>query len=334
MYSRSHTADQHIIALSRPDNRKFDFTKTPDTHAVRITVPKDSSWKGWDIYWTETFSVQLNCVEGRIHTFSGTGLYDNVDSFFGSGNGQTYEAFEFHLWQREEEWFKGKGSEGSKKLPFFRSGLVKDYQGRPMPEVSRKQDSELSCTEYSDKDLTVDISPGRWAPWREEKRQELFYRHLASTILDAPVYPYLPSTPFPIRLLFSLPSFLFPAALRRRLVAWFLSIQFLVLCSVFDHHPYLGSLPVANAYATLYWYIYLMPLPPRLPEWVCRLHWECIIFVSHFKVWVWSAVGTRLLGMRPAYEEYTPERLKDVLDDEYRDVGDKVADCHDVGAMV
>jgi hypothetical protein len=132
--------------------------------------------------------------------------------------------------------------------------------------------------------------------------------------LNAALYPSLPSTPLPIRLLFKLPRFLFPDLLRNWLIAYFLSIQLLVLFSATDHHPYLGSWPLMNLYALIKFPRFFGPRPPRIPEWVCRCQWTSMIFVSHWKVWIWSAIGTRVLGVQAVYEEYTPGGLKDVLD--------------------
>ena len=40
-----------------------------------------------------------------------------------------------------------------------------------------------------------------------------------------------------------------------------------------------------------------------------------MIVVSHMKVAFWARVGKWVLGMKEVYEEYTPERLGDVLRD-------------------
>jgi len=163
--------------------------------------------------------------------------------------------------------------------------------------------------------LTVAISPSpdHWDQ-KYTRRHELLYRNWASMELDAPLYPSLSTTPLPIRLLFKLPRLLFPAVFRDWLIGYFLSIQLLVLYSAFDHHPYHGSLPFMTAYALWYFPRYWMPFAPRIPEWVCRCQWTSMPFLSHWKVWLWSGVGKKLLGMSEVYEEYTPERLKDCLD--------------------
>src|SRR5215471_19202232 len=101
MPSRNHTANQNTFTFKSPDNRKYDFTDTPNTpHAVRITVPKGSTYGGPKPYWNETYNVLLTCVQGRCHTYSATGLYNSVDSFFSAPASDAYAPFELHYWQR------------------------------------------------------------------------------------------------------------------------------------------------------------------------------------------------------------------------------------------
>ncbi|KAH8883189.1 hypothetical protein GQ53DRAFT_753081 [Thozetella sp. PMI_491] len=57
-----------------------------------------------------------------------------------------------------------------------------------------------------------------------------------------------------------------------------------------------------------------MPFAPQMPPWVGRWQWNAILVTSHIKVEIWSKIGTWFLGMQPTYPEYTPDRLKGVLD--------------------
>jgi len=165
----------------------------------------------------------------------------------------------------------------------------------------------LQIQDAKDNDLVVDISPtSDYWDQRYAAAHELFYRNLISMHLDAAIYPSLPTTPLLIRLIFKLPFILFPKVLRDYLVAYFLSIQLLVLYSAFDYHPYLGSFPVTR------WWTWGI-LPPRPPEWACRWQWNSMIVISHLKIAFWARLGRLLLGMREVYEEYTPERLRDAL---------------------
>jgi hypothetical protein len=310
MTKRTETANETTISLPKPDGRVYDFTKTPEEspHAVQISVPPQSTFKGPISYWNEQYAVLFTCIAGRGHTFWGTGPYSNVDIFFGAGHSEMYERFTLHYWQREEQWQTAKGSNRSR--PQTRA----ENEHEPLLDEDRDLEKGINREEAKDDVLTVAVSPSA-DYWDQHyaRRHELFYRNWASMELDAPLYPYLPTTPLPIRLLFKLPRFLFPEILRNWFIAYFLSFQLLVLFSAFDHHPNLGSWPLMTLYAIAN-PRYLGPWPPRIPEWVCRCQWTSMLFVSHWRVWIWSGVGKRVLGMKSTYEEYTPERLKDALD--------------------
>jgi hypothetical protein len=313
MTKRTLTAIEKTISLPAPDGRVYDFTKTAEEapHTVQISVPPNSSFKGPLPYWNEQFKLLFTCISGRVHTFWGTGPYSNVDNFFGAGSSETYDAFTLHFWQRPEQWQTNKsyshsrpqnhpGDENEHLLGFDRD-LEKgiDQQGLTDPQDI----------------LTVAISPSpNYWDQAHCRRHELLHRNWASMELDAALYPFLPTTPLLIRLLFKLPRFLFPDLLRNWLMTYFLSIQMLVLFSAFDHHPNLGAWPLMSLYALVKFPRYFGPWPPQIPQWVCRCQWASMLFVSHWKVWLWSGIGTRVLGMQAVYEEYTPERLRDALD--------------------
>ncbi|OCK81843.1 hypothetical protein K432DRAFT_403461 [Lepidopterella palustris CBS 459.81] len=223
----------------------------------------------------------------------------NVDEFFGAGRDEEVGRWALHEWGRVDQWqTRKKAAKPVLTIPtaFFTSPTRRTLN----PWVETK------------KNLVIDLSPsldywdGKYAP-----AHELFHRHLASIHLDAPLYPSLPTTPLPIRLLFKLPSFLFPAILRDYLISCFLSIQLLVLYSAFDFHPFLGMFPIAS----WWWLGHPTLFPRRPPEWVQRWQWTSMIVLSHLKVGFWSWVGRWVLGMRVVYEEYTPGRLRDALPD-------------------
>jgi hypothetical protein len=161
--------------------------------------------------------------------------------------------------------------------------------------------------------VDISINPNYWDQiyWR---KYEFFYRNYASMVLDAHLYPQLPSTPFPIRFLFKLPWFLFPRVFRNWLIAFFLSIQFLVLFSTFDFHLHLGQLPITTIYTLLTKGIVFWPGRPA--EWARMWEWNTMIVISHLKVAFWSAIGRRLLGMNETYDEYSPERLTNNVEPE------------------
>lgn len=332
MPSRTRTAYENVVALAAPDHRKFDFTESQDEpYAVRITVPKDTSFQGSEYYWTETYEVFLKCIEGRVHTYSGTGLYRNGDYFFGAGSFQLYKKFVLHHWQRALNWqlddkkgpgvAAGDGEEGESR-PLLGTDLEKgQFDRRPVGKSGTSRDgkttavsSDLGTPNPNDGDLVLDIWPVSESDLvTYATRHELFYRHLASVHLDAPIYPYLPTTPLLIRFLFSLPNFLFPAKIRHYLIRYFLSIQLLALFSAFDYHPELGVFPFTTIYNIIHFYKYSWP-KRQFPEWVCRAQWESMIVISHVKIWIWAGIGRRIFGMAPVYEAYTPERLKHALD--------------------
>jgi hypothetical protein len=197
----------------------------------------------------------------------------------------------------------------SESTPLLQSNSVvdpgKNQVSDPSADVEKSEAPQTQDTKHVD--LVVDISPtSNYWDQKYAAAHELFYRNLIGMHLDAAIYPYLPTTPLPIRLIFKLPSIIFPKSLRDYLIAYFLSIQFLVLCSAFDYHPYLGALPVTSWWT---WRI-ISPMPP---EWACRWQWNTMIVISHLKIVFWAGLGRWLLGMREVYEEYTPERLRDAL---------------------
>ncbi|KAF2106521.1 hypothetical protein BDV96DRAFT_654529 [Lophiotrema nucula] len=336
MPSRISTRDRTTIVLPSPDGRTYDFTKSKDDpHTVQITVPKNSSDKGLPSYWSEEYPVMLHSIQGRCHTFEGEGLYNNVDRFFGGGVTETYYPFTLHYWQREESWQTAYRLTATNE-PTWR-GWFNGVDGRPSArfldqhrhqesmrqECERKgaiitaieEGSERTTSNHED-DLIVELLPASdWHKREYGKRHELLYRQTASMTLDAPLYPSLPSTPLPIRLLFKLPSFLFPQLLREWLIAQFLSIQLLTLYSSrVDFHPYLGSLPYTFLYGLYHMGKYWLPFAPRFPEWICRMQWTSMLLVSHVKVALWSKIGKWVLGMKDVYDEYTPVHLEDALD--------------------
>ncbi|KAE9377362.1 hypothetical protein N431DRAFT_331672 [Stipitochalara longipes BDJ] len=311
MSKRTETANERTISLPSPDGRVYDFTKTPEEapHAVNISVLPKSTFTGPIPYWNERYKVLLTCIAGRVHTFWGTGPYSNVDSFFGAGSSETYDAFTLHYWQRSEQWQTAKGS-----TPSHPHNHAENEQ-EPLLTEDRDIEKGIDHQEATDDVLTVAISPSpNYWDQKHRRRHELFYRNWASMELDAALYPYLSTTPLPIRLLFKLPRLLFPDLLRNWLIAYFLSIQLLVLFSAFDHHPHLGSWPLMTLYALAHATKYFGPGAPQIPQWVCRCQWTSMLFISHWRVWVWSGIGRWVFGMQPTYEEYTPERLKDALD--------------------
>ena len=311
MIKRTETANEKTISLPKPDGRLYDFTSTPDEapHAVKISVPPESSFAGPVPYWNETYKVLLTCIAGTVHCFSGTGPYYNVDTFFSAGNSETYEKFTLHYWQREEQW-------QTAKTPLrYRSQRPSDNEREHLLDEHRDIEKCIDRQVASDDVLTVALSPST-NHWDQDYvgRHELFYRNWASMELDAPLYPYLPTTPLPIRLLFKLPRFLFPEVVRKWFIDYFFSFQTLVLFSAFDHHPYLGAWPLMTLYSLAHFGKYIWMGAPQIPQWVCRCQWTSMLWVSHSRVWLWSLVGKWVLGMQPTYEEYTPERLKHVLD--------------------
>ncbi|KAN0075651.1 hypothetical protein V8E54_006921 [Elaphomyces granulatus] len=324
MPGRTQTANQSIWTLRAPDNRKYDFTDSPNApHVVRITVPKGSTYKGSKLYWNETYGVLLKCVQGQCHTFRGTGPYSNSDDFFGPPFSETYPIFEVHSWQKWPTESKNAATEELSTVTSIATDLecakVEKGQQRTLEgflgEKGDVSSTEITSTSTEGGDLVVELSPST-EPWDQAygPRHELFYRNWASMELDAELYPTLPTTPLPIRLLFKLPWFLFPKALRDQLISWFLSVQLFVIYSAFDHHPDLGSLPIMFIYGLLYFPKYWLPFGPRIPDWVCRWQWTNMIVMSHLKIAFWSRVGRWLLAMNPVYKEYTPERLKHALD--------------------
>lgn len=313
MAKRTSTANEKIVSLPTPDGRVYDFTKTAEEapHAVKISVPPNSAFKGPIPYWNEHYRVLLACIKGRVHTFRGTGLYSNVDSFFGAGSSETYDSFTLHYWQRPEQWQTNKSSAQSS----FQKHVGNEQGPEQDPLLDRDLEKGIGQQGMVDDVLTVAISPSpNYWDQAYRHRHELLHRNWASMELDAVLYPSLPTTPLLIRLLFKLPRVLFPDLLRSWLVSYFLSIQLLVLFSAFDHHPYLGAWPLVSLYAMVKFPRFFGPGAPQYPQWVCRCQWESMVFVSHWKIWIWSGIGTRVLGMKAIYEEYTPERLKDALD--------------------
>jgi hypothetical protein len=316
MPARTRTALDTIVHLPSPDGRVVDFSKSAESpHAVRITVPKGSSHTTSGVHWNEEFKVVLTCVEGRIHSWIGTGPYSNVDRFWGGGDpsNESYAPFEYHYWQREDV------TRSRSRQAALRNQAPKSSDPGYEPDLEKgESDSLLPLSQGDDvldRDLVIEIRPDSnyWAQhWGD--RHEVFYRNHISMERDAGLYPSLPDTPILIRLLFNLPRFLFPAVLRDMLIAWLLSVQLLVLYSArVDHHPDLGSPPIMFLYALFHFPKYWAPFAPQMPQWVSRWQWNTIMVVSHFKVAFWSGFGKRLLGMKATYPEYTPERLKDAL---------------------
>lgn len=146
-------------------------------------------------------------------------------------------------------------------------------------------------------DVIVDINT---YSAEEARRQELFYRNMLSAIFDAPRYPHLIDTPFWVRLLFSL---LLSEATKARLTAWFLRVQLMVFYAEFDFWPYLGCIPLSNFWS---W----RPFDNQAPDWAAIFEWGSMRTISHAKVRVMALFGRWVLGMRPVYAEYTPERLR------------------------
>lgn len=317
MPTRTRTASDSVIRLPNPDGRVVDFSNTAQApHAVRITVPKGSSYTDSGLYWTESFKVVLTCFEGRIHTWLGRGPYSNVDNFWGGGepSSESYRKFEMHSWQREDAYY------ASSRKAASRNQVSKSLGSGHPPDLEKGESEALltssSADDLLDRDLVIEIGPHTdfWdQQWGD--RHELLYRNHISMELDAALYPSLPSTPIAIRLLFKLPRILFPGALRDRLIAWFLQIQLLVLYSArVDYHPDLGGLPIMFLYGLYHFSYYWGPFSAQKPSWICRWEWNTIEVMSHFVVAFWSAVGRWFLGMQRTYPEYTPERLKDALD--------------------
>ena len=349
MPGRTHTVNQNTFTFKSPDNRKYDFTDSPKTpHAVRITVPKGSTYRGPKPYWNETYNVLLTCLQGRCHTYWATGLYSNVDHFFSAPASEAYARFELHYWQRWQTASKNvatlsTGSEVPNEkstlvVPDLEYGDIKKEHQRTLKELVHKKGEEsffgTTSTEENE-DLVVEVSPST-NYWDQAygPRHELLYRNWVSMELDAELYPTLPTTPLPIRLLFKLPRFLFPKSLRDRLISWLLSVQLLVLYSAFDYHPNLGSLPITYIYGLLHWPKYWMPFAPRYPEWVCRWQWTSMIVMSHLKIAFWSRIGRWFLAMKPVYKEYTPERLNHALDPMPGEANFPASGCHFSDNMV
>ena len=181
MPSRAHTADQTLIALPNPDYRLYDVTDSPaKPHNVLITVSKHATYQPRH-YWTETYSLRLNCVKGRCHTFSGTGLYRNGDTFAGPPFEEAYQPFEMHLWEREERWqtVAGKGTWTGAAAP-----CKERDEEAPLLASDVEQERLISApfaTTDREEDLIIELSPSDnvWDQ-RYAKRHELFYRTLAS----------------------------------------------------------------------------------------------------------------------------------------------------------
>ncbi|KAF2682924.1 hypothetical protein K458DRAFT_390197 [Lentithecium fluviatile CBS 122367] len=123
-----------------------------------------------------------------------------------------------------------------------RSENWRETIGKGRKAIKSKEKRNTPNTSPDDKPLTTALSPSPDSPTQaHHPRHELLHRHIASLTLDATSYPHLPTTPFPIRLLFRLLPFLFPAPLRTRLVTFLLSIQLLVLYSTFDYPVLTGA---------------------------------------------------------------------------------------------
>lgn len=182
------------------------------------------------------------------------------------------------------------------KSPETQGLLDRDVE-KGYSDRSEQGDPEVEDT------LTIAISPSsdHWSTGYV-KRHELLYRNWTSMELDAHLYPSLPTAPLPIRLLFALPSFLIHVLVRNYFIS-FHSIQILVLFMAFDPHPNLSSFPLMTLYAIWKFGQHRGPSSPQLPQWVSWCQSASMLLVGHWRIWLWSGIEKRLLGMKAVYEE-------------------------------
>lgn len=326
MPSRTCTAEQTVISL--PDGRTYDFTDaSQEPHNVHITVPGSYDFDAArEAGWHEEHGEVLACVKGWVHVYTADSPLGSVDTKFGPGSNIKLKKWSFYSWERDPFWKPtGLSTEKSSLLPgSHNQSSMPDFEAQLGGEVARHPavgqgglpfDNGVApiCADEGKLDIAVDLSidVSTWdKPYR--RRFELFHRNYASMHLDAALYPHLPTTPLPIRLLFKLPRFLFPARIRNWLISYYLSIQLLLLYSAFDYQPYLGELPIGVVYIL---FKYGIPIwPQRPPEWILKWQWNTMIVISHCKVAFWRIIGSKLLGMCETYHEYSPERLKEPWD--------------------
>lgn len=134
---------------------------------------------------------------------------------------------------------------------------------------------------------------------------EILYRNICSAILDADRFPNLTSTPLWLRALFAALTW-FPQ-LRSWLVAKMLSVQ---LEAIYHEHDY----RLIHGWVPFTWPWRMQPWAPRAPAWVEMLQWRSVFVLSRIVMTSCYWVGRLFFGMKGEYDEYTPRRIKLMLE--------------------
>lgn len=155
------------------------------------------------------------------------------------------------------------------------------------------------------------FEPGLWVGWsRPSDRsstllkvafiaEHRLWRNICSATLDRDIYPQLSTTPFWVKGMFALLSFL--PSWKSGMLDAMLWIQLQSIFHAHDFHLYHGHIPF------IIWAMFPWIWPNRPAPWVQRLQLRSLCIISRLVMTSSYWVGRLLLGMRGEYAEYSPK---------------------------
>lgn len=159
--------------------------------------------------------------------------------------------------------------------------------------------------------MSVKFKPGQRVAWNRLKphaavpltvaleADHALWRNVSSAVIDAPIFPRLSSTPWWVKSLFAILTFL--PSLRDRLLNLALWVQLQTIFFAHDFHVHHGYIPVT-------WPWIAQPFGGRPPAWAERLQVQSFYLIARV-VMTWAYwFGILFLGMKGEYVEYTPSR--------------------------
>ncbi|KAF2791450.1 hypothetical protein K505DRAFT_389112 [Melanomma pulvis-pyrius CBS 109.77] len=124
------------------------------------------------------------------------------------------------------------------------------------------------------------------------------YRNILSATLDASLFPRLASTPFWIRMLYSMLSW--SPSSQDWLISALLWVQLQMMHCTHDFWGLHGSIDAPG------WWLSLHPVTTRAPDWTHKIKWWSYTPISKVVQNGCYWVGRLFLGMKGEYAEYTP----------------------------
>ncbi|KAF2427783.1 hypothetical protein EJ08DRAFT_651205 [Tothia fuscella] len=133
-----------------------------------------------------------------------------------------------------------------------------------------------------------------------ETEDEILYRNAIRAILDADRFPFLSTTPFWVRMLYS--SLAFSPAAQKAMKYKILWIQLQMMYYTHDLGVWYGGIDAPF----IYWITHPFNILERPPNWTYDVKWWSIFVVSKAVQRLCYWTGRLFLRMKAGYVEYTP----------------------------